>query len=393
MKKSLLLLLFATQALAGPPVLWGPDNKILGLEAGLYLPQSGTPTGSPLSGYDYIYTKSDDNLYIKNSSGVETQVGGSSSAVTTMGAFGSTPNNNGGSIATSTLTLQPADATHPGGVSTTTQAFGGVKNFASRVNANGTTQSTAALGVRSVSDTVTNGVAFESADGTHTHHFTQRNNGDFFWWDNNNSIVNMEITGGGSMAFGNSAPTAHFEVNNADNNTTPATTTQVAGVNIRNTGTTAGNYSNVTFMNGGQFITSAVIGVHDDPSAGTGAGSVHLVVSTAATRKDAFQVDQFGHTLTSQTTAPAVTVCGTSPTIAANSTDTSGTITVGTGGVATSCLLTFKKAWVATPKCFVNDQTAILAVQVIPSTTTATFNAALAFAASTVLDYYCTGNY
>jgi lysophospholipase L1-like esterase len=52
------------------------------------------------------------------------------SGLTTV-AFGSTPNNNGGSISGVTLTLQPADGTHPGGVSTTTQSMAGVKTFLS----------------------------------------------------------------------------------------------------------------------------------------------------------------------------------------------------------------------------------------------------------------------
>jgi hypothetical protein len=48
---------------------------------------------------------------------------------TTVGAFGSTPNANGASASGVTLTLQPADATHPGLVSTATQTFGGTKKF------------------------------------------------------------------------------------------------------------------------------------------------------------------------------------------------------------------------------------------------------------------------
>lgn len=53
--------------------------------------------------------------------------------VTTMGAFGSTPNANGGSISGVTLTLQPADGTNPGGISTTTQTIPGAKTFAADV--------------------------------------------------------------------------------------------------------------------------------------------------------------------------------------------------------------------------------------------------------------------
>ena len=43
------------------------------------------------------------------------------SGVTTMTAFGSTPNANGGTISGVNLTLQPADGSFGGGVSTTTQ--------------------------------------------------------------------------------------------------------------------------------------------------------------------------------------------------------------------------------------------------------------------------------
>ncbi len=49
--------------------------------------------------------------------------------VTTMAAFGSSPNTDGASISSSTLTLQPASSTQPGGVSATTQSFAGAKTF------------------------------------------------------------------------------------------------------------------------------------------------------------------------------------------------------------------------------------------------------------------------
>lgn len=58
--------------------------------------------------------------------------------VTTMAAFGSTPNDNGASISGSTLTLQPADATHGGGVSITTQTFAGAKTFTGNATFSGT---------------------------------------------------------------------------------------------------------------------------------------------------------------------------------------------------------------------------------------------------------------
>lgn len=56
-----------------------------------------------------------------------------SSGSVALGAFGSTPNAKGASVSGSTLTLQPADGTHPGLVSTTTQTFGGAKTFSSTI--------------------------------------------------------------------------------------------------------------------------------------------------------------------------------------------------------------------------------------------------------------------
>lgn len=48
-----------------------------------------------------------------------------------LGTFGSSPNSSGASISGSTLTLQPADATNPGGLSILAQDLTGIKTFAS----------------------------------------------------------------------------------------------------------------------------------------------------------------------------------------------------------------------------------------------------------------------
>ena len=57
------------------------------------------------------------------------------SAVTTIGAFNGTANANGLTKTVNTLALHAADATNPGGVSTTTQTFAGAKTFASSLTA------------------------------------------------------------------------------------------------------------------------------------------------------------------------------------------------------------------------------------------------------------------
>ncbi len=50
--------------------------------------------------------------------------------ITALGAFGSTPNSNGASISGVTLTIQPANGSNPGGISTSAQTMGaGAKTF------------------------------------------------------------------------------------------------------------------------------------------------------------------------------------------------------------------------------------------------------------------------
>ena len=87
--------------------------------------------------------------------------------VDTMGAFGSSPNSNGASIAGSTLTLQPADGTHPGSVSATTQTLGGNKTFSGQTSISNS--STTALTVNSTSfvvDATNNGIGVGIAPDT-----------------------------------------------------------------------------------------------------------------------------------------------------------------------------------------------------------------------------------
>jgi hypothetical protein len=71
---------------------------------------------------------------------------GTNSGNLTLTAVGSTPSANGASLSTQALTLQPADATHPGLVTTGTQAFAGEKTFASIV----TTAASGQVGIQGV---------------------------------------------------------------------------------------------------------------------------------------------------------------------------------------------------------------------------------------------------
>lgn len=64
-------------------------------------------------------------------------------AALSVGAFGSSPNSGGGGVSGATLTLQPADATHPGGISNSSQTLSGIKTFSSAPNLSSLTASKA----------------------------------------------------------------------------------------------------------------------------------------------------------------------------------------------------------------------------------------------------------
>lgn len=71
-------------------------------------------------------------------------------------------------------------------------------------------------------------------------------------------------------------------------------------------------------------------------------------------------VDRFGHERVSALAAPALTSCGTAPTISGD--DRAGEITMGTG-TPTGCVITFTNAYVAAPYCTVTWQATPLASQ------------------------------
>ncbi len=79
------------------------------------------PGGTALAGVDSTY-----NLFAANLSGTNT-------GDVTLTAVGSSPDANGATLSGQALTLQPADATHPGLVTADAQTFGGAKTFSNPI--------------------------------------------------------------------------------------------------------------------------------------------------------------------------------------------------------------------------------------------------------------------
>lgn len=84
--------------------------------------------------------------------------------------------------------------------------------------------------------------------------------------------------------------------------------------------------------------------------------------------------------------APAVTACGTTPTLATGSTDLAGTITMGT--TATGCVLTFGTAFAVAPTCTVTWRATPLASQSYTTSTTA-LTLTQTSTSNNLADYWC----
>jgi hypothetical protein len=113
--------------------------------AGIEIEEASVITG-------YIKTSADRNSYellAPNTAGIVTVTPGVSGFTinqgshnpVTIGSFGVTPNANGLSLSTQALSLQPADGTNPGAVSTSAQTIAGVKTFLSAPNLDSLTAS------------------------------------------------------------------------------------------------------------------------------------------------------------------------------------------------------------------------------------------------------------
>lgn len=91
------------------------------------------------------------------------------------------------------------------------------------------------------------------------------------------------------------------------------------------------------------------------------------------------------HVSSAQTTAPALTSCGTSPSISGS--DTAGTVTMGTG-TPTGCVITFNAAYNTAPHCNVTWRATPLASQSYTVSATAITLTQTA-TSSNLADYTC----
>lgn len=117
-------------------------------------------------------------------------------------------------------------------------------------------------------------------------------------------------------------------------------------------------------------------------------GDIIISTGTADVTRGVISV---GAHLVSVGAAPTITAnCGTGPSVVG--TDQSGKITVGTGGLDTSCELTFNQAWTNPPPCVAGDESTSLLLRGNSTTTTLTITAATPLGAGDEISYICFGN-
>ena len=113
-------------------------------------------------------------------------------------------------------------------------------------------------------------------------------------------------------------------------------------------------------------------------------------VDTAAVER--LRVDDPGHVVSIAGTANTPTITaggGTSPSI--TGTDSAFTVTIGTGGIATSVEVTFATAYANAPVAVAQSDTDIVAFKVAPLTNKVTITAVAAFTAGSNIDCICIG--
>lgn len=149
-----------------------------------------------------------------------------------FGAFGSSPNAAGASVSGATITLQPADATHPGGVTTGVQSFAGDKTFTEDVTANSIT-----LGaVESINVPGNGRIVFGGGNYIHNISASGRTDATGGWSANGvaSGSIAYESENGARWAFSTADASAYLARNAANVINTPGKLTATTGLGVGN---------------------------------------------------------------------------------------------------------------------------------------------------------------
>lgn len=172
-----------------------------------------------------------------------------------------------------------------------------------------------------------------------------------------------------------------------------ATTSPI--LDVRNINSTTGNFEAVGFSSNTDVITSWVAGVNVTQTGSAEDGRLVFGTASSGTKADKMKIEPKGQ-VSNGGTAPTIGTCGSSPSIVGN--DNTFRATIGTGGIATACTITFAATWANAPICQCSDETTAVSLQPQPTTTALVINSfalstgvAAAFGASDKVSCLCRG--
>jgi hypothetical protein len=275
---------------------------------------------------------------------------------------GSTPNDAGGSVSGTAITLQPADGTHPGIVSTATQSIAGDKLFSDNIiigDGTGDTNTfTANLAIDNNS-IIDKGLALrclgkefwiylEATTGKGS--FGNTHNGSFSLWTNN--LERLELTGDGLFDFKESnstgvptpaapnsiVPKAYVDDNFVDFDSSQTLSNKIFTNPTINAAALSGTFTGAPIFSGTVGMTSNLTIKQKADFSATGTTTVNA--STTVTGSGTAFLSEIGvGDLVSVSSAAA-----TFATVTAVASDTSMTVYPALGN-GTSQTITVKKAW------------------------------------------------
>lgn len=216
--------------------------------------------------------------------------GSGGGGVTSVGPFGTTPNADGGDVSGSVLTLEPASASFPGGVSTTTQSLAGNKTFTGQVATN-SASILGGLAAKATGSGVYDGITLLSSGGSQTLGLVIRDNGNIFLFDGSNTNLSFSGINGGT---GPASPSFRWEANGIDANTVITSPGAAATMAVRNLDSTVNNFGCHAFVNSANEITSSICGVNESQTPGSAAGHFSIITANAGTMTERFRVAKDG---------------------------------------------------------------------------------------------------
>jgi hypothetical protein len=233
-----------------------------------------------------------------------------------VGSFGSTPNAAGLSLAAGVLTMQPADGSNPGGVSTGTQTFAGNKTFSGTIaasNLSGTNTGDVTIGTGNGLSLASQAISLALSSGSTTGALSSAD------W----------TTFNGKQASGNYITALTGDVTASGPGSVAATVALVGGVSAANVATAA-NLVN-TAQSGRKFLASP-----DDGSSGAPAFRA-IVVADVPTLNQNTTGTAANITASSNatlTTLSALSLPGSQVTgnISGNAANVTGTVAIANGG-------------------------------------------------------------